>query len=95
MTHSLLRWWEKYSVFAVYCFLWVDDTFTYIHLLVRRKRAKASEQEFRIGISCFERKLLNQILCLPGLPAIRSLHDTFSNIASVSLVYILLTVDAL
>lgn len=63
VTYFLLRWWERYSVFAVYYFLKVDKR------KLKRSKAKACKKEFWLGISCFERKLFNHILCLLGLAA--------------------------
>ena len=71
VTYFLLRWWERYSVFAVYYFLKVDKR------KLKRSKAKACKKEFWLGISCFERKLLNQILSFLGLAAMCSSYDTF------------------
>ena len=41
--------------------------------LVGKRRAKAYEEELLLRVSCFERDVLNQILCSLELPAICSL----------------------
>ena len=55
--------------------VYLDSSF----VRTRKVTAYEEEEEPCLGISCFERDVLYQIVYLPGLPEICSLYDSFCN----------------